>query len=68
MESVAIQLPLAGRFLKKAPQKRHLFVKLFKSLAPGRAAGGVFELNSYERRTTNLEPGIFLPFLIVLFA
>jgi len=27
-----------------------LFVKLFKSLAPGRAAGGKYELNSYSMR------------------
>ena len=33
------------RSLEKATEE--LFVKLFKSLAPGRAAGGKFELNSY---------------------
>jgi len=85
-------MPPAGRFLKKAPQKRsdwipflplspngaerqkgdadslnrmqsenqrlrmnqnrhqRLFVKLFKCLAPDRAAGGDFELNSYLSR------------------
>jgi len=28
---------------------QRLFVKLFKSLAPGRAAEGDFDLNSYNR-------------------
>ncbi|VFQ46331.1 hypothetical protein MSL71_39950 [Desulfoluna butyratoxydans] len=27
---------------------KNLFVKLFKSLAPGRAAGGCFGLNGYS--------------------
>ena len=37
-------------------QSKNIFVKLFKSLAPGRAAGGHFCVLSYRKKMTKKSP------------